>query len=59
MIYFNSETMKSKMFLMAAMAALALTSQADEGRLLRFPGTNGREVAFSYAGDIYNIAQGL
>ena len=40
---------------MAGLAAAALTCQADEGRLLRFPGTNGREVAFSYAGDIYTV----
>ena len=47
--------MKSKFILLAAMAAVALTSQADEGRLLRFPGTNGQDVAFSYAGDIYTV----
>ena len=47
--------MKSKFLLLAAMAAMALTSQADEGRLLRFPGTNGQQVAFSYAGDIYTV----
>ena len=46
---------KSKIYLIAALAATALTGQADEGRLLRFPGTNGREVAFSYAGDIYTV----
>lgn len=47
--------MKSRIIMMAALAAAALTAQADEGRLLRFPGTNGREVAFSYAGDIYTV----
>ena len=47
--------MKKKLILMAALAAVALNSQADEGRLLRFPGTNGSEVAFSYAGDIYTV----
>ena len=46
---------KNRMFLMAALAAVALSSQADEGSLLRFPGTNGRDVAFSYAGDIYTV----
>lgn len=40
---------------MAALTAAVLTSQADEGRLLRFPGTNGQDVAFSYAGDIYTV----
>ena len=47
--------MKSRIIMMAALVAAALTAQADEGRLLRFPGTNGREVAFSYAGDIYTV----
>ena len=47
--------MKSRIIMMAALAAAALSAQADEGRLLRFPGTNGREVAFSYAGDIYTV----
>jgi tricorn protease len=46
-----------KCFLMLAVAlvATALSSQAEEGRLLRFPSTNGTEVAFTYAGDIYTV----
>ena len=28
---------------------------ADEGRLLRFPATNGSEIVFSYAGDLYKV----
>ena len=47
--------MNIRNLLIAALAVTALTGQADEGRLLRFPGTNGREVAFSYAGDIYTV----
>ena len=47
--------MKIKFILMVALAAITLTGQADEGRLLRFPGTNGHQVAFSYAGDIYTV----
>ena len=47
--------MNTKLIMIAALAAAALTCQADEGRLLRFPGTNGRDVAFSYAGDIYTV----
>ena len=47
--------MKKKLIIMAALTAAVLTSQADEGRLLRFPGTNGQDVAFSYAGDIYTV----
>lgn len=29
------------------------TARAEEGRLLRFPTTNGTDVVFSYAGDLY------
>lgn len=29
--------------------------QAQEARLLRFPATNGNEVVFSYAGDLYKV----
>lgn len=28
---------------------------ADEARLLRFPATNGTEIVFSYAGDLYKV----
>ena len=28
---------------------------ADEARLLRFPATNGEEIVFSYAGDLYKV----
>ena len=34
-------------------AAAATGAQADEARLLRFPATNGNQVVFSYAGDLY------
>ena len=47
--------MKRELIIMAVLTATALISQAEEGRLLRFPGTNGQEVAFSYAGDIYTV----
>ncbi len=30
--------------------------QAQEARLLRFPTTNGNEVVFSYAGDLYKVS---
>ena len=50
--------MKKKYLLMAALAAMTMTAQAGEGRLLRFPATNGYEVAFSYAGDIYTVPIG-
>lgn len=29
---------------------------AQEGRLLRFPSTNGQEIVFSYAGDLYKVS---
>ena len=35
------------------MAGFAVSARADEGRLLRFPTTNGTDVVFSYAGDLY------
>lgn len=40
---------------LAALLLCSLTANAaaDEGRLLRFPSTNGREVVFTYAGDLY------
>lgn len=39
---------------MAGMSADGATA-ADEARLLRFPFTNGRDVVFSYAGDLYTV----
>ena len=30
-------------------------ANAGEARLLRFPATNGTEVVFSYAGDLYKV----
>ncbi|MBQ6577926.1 MAG: PD40 domain-containing protein [Bacteroidales bacterium] len=42
----------------AIAAALALSANAQENgeaRLLRFPATNGREVVFSYAGDLWTV----
>ena len=41
--------------LMAVAAVGALAQSADEARLLRFPATNGREIAFSYAGDLWTV----
>ena len=34
-------------------AAAATGAKADQARLLRFPATNGNQVVFSYAGDLY------
>lgn len=33
----------------------AVCGAADEARLLRFPATNGREIVFTYAGDLYKV----
>ena len=41
--------------LLVCMSALA-TETKDEARLLRFPATNGSEVVFSYAGDLYSVS---
>jgi tricorn protease len=35
------------------MAAPLLANAAEEARLLRFPATNGHEIVFTYAGDLY------
>ena len=45
--------MKKKFLLSLLLAGTAFTGYADEARLLRFPTTNGSEVVFSYAGDLY------
>ena len=45
-----------KVFVLAVLAAGVVSSaSAYEGRLLRFPATNGSEVVFSYAGDLYSV----
>ena len=38
-----------------AMAFSAATGKAEEGRLMRFPTTNGEEITFTYAGDLYTV----
>ena len=45
--------MKKNLLLSLLLAGMASTTQADEARLLRFPATNGQEIVFSYAGDLY------
>ncbi|MDR3250663.1 MAG: PDZ domain-containing protein, partial [Tannerella sp.] len=46
--------MKKISFLIMSVAVFAIaTSKAEEARLLRFPTTNGSEVVFTYAGDLY------
>lgn len=46
----------NKLFTLIAAAAIGTaTLHALEGRLLRFPSTDGHTLAFSYAGDIYTV----
>ena len=47
-----------KMILTAMFLAIGawMNANADEGRLLRFPSTNGTDVVFSYAGDLYRTS---
>ena len=40
---------------LAATFSAGISARADEARLLRFPATNGTEVAFSYAGDLWTV----
>lgn len=34
----------------------AIIINADEGRLLRFPTTNGNQIVFTYSGDLYTVS---
>ena len=45
--------MKKNILISLLLAGATSTIQADEARLLRFPATNGQEVVFTYAGDLY------
>lgn len=49
--------MKRKLFssLLAAAALPVGLMASEEARLLRFPATNGSEIVFSYAGDLYKV----
>ncbi len=42
--------------LVCAMFVAAQQGQAEEARLLRFPATNGNDIVFSYAGDLYKVS---
>jgi len=44
-----------QLLLIAAVPSVVV-SAANEARLLRFPATNGEEIAFSYAGDLYKVS---
>lgn len=40
----------------SCLMAACFTTRAGEARLMRFPATNGNEVTFSYAGDLYRVS---
>ena len=44
-----------KLFLALLLAGGAVVAEAEEARLLRFPATNGKDVVFTYAGDLYRV----
>ena len=50
--------MSKKSFLcsMLCAALVSITTYAEEARLLRFPSTNGSEIVFTYAGDLYKVS---
>ena len=41
--------------LLAVLVGSAMAAPAEEARLLRFPATNGTDVAFTYAGDLWTV----
>ena len=45
--------MKKELVCLSLAAGMFSAVQADEARLLRFPATNGTDVVFTYAGDLY------
>ena len=45
-----------KSVIFSLLAAAPALMMAEEARLLRFPATNGEEIVFSYAGDLYKVA---
>jgi tricorn protease len=49
--------MKQRVFLCSLFCAAYafVTANAEEARLLRFPSTNGSEIVFTYAGDLYKV----
>ncbi len=48
--------MNKKLLWTLLFAGFTCAGRADEARLLRFPATNGQDVVFSYAGDLYKVS---
>lgn len=46
---------KSILIYLFVLAVQPMLNAADEARLLRFPATNGSEIVFTYAGDLYKV----
>lgn len=56
---FKKENMRRKKQLWMVVCAMFIAAHqgnAEEARLLRFPTTNGSEIVFSYAGDLYKVS---
>src|SRR6516164_11014304 len=47
---------KGLMVLVLALALPRLAAAQDEARLLRFPAIHGKDVVFTYAGNLYTVA---
>lgn len=54
-LLYKLNNMNKKSFLLLFLIFPFLSLMAQEGRLLRFPATNGTDIVFSYAGDLYKV----
>ena len=45
-------------FLLLPLGFASAQNLPDTTRLLRFPTTNGEQIVFCYAGELYTVAQG-
>ncbi len=52
----NNLKMTKKLLFVLLLTGLTFAGRADEARLLRFPATNGQDVVFTYAGDLYKVS---
>ena len=50
--------MNKKFFLCSVLCTVfaVMTGKAEDARLLRFPSTNGSEIVFTYAGDLFKVS---
>lgn len=51
----NHHKMKRQIAALCMLCLPSFLGAADEARLLRFPSTNGSDIVFSYAGDLYKV----